>query len=143
MAELDKDPKVVSKMFDDISPTYDVLNHILSMSIDVGWREQALDELDISEGEVILDIATGTGDMALLAHKRKGCSVVGVDISRNMIEVAVDKWDSRYGDNGYDAIEGDALHLPFMDGTFHLAMVAFGIRNMVDIGSFLDECTGC
>ncbi|OPY34480.1 MAG: ubiquinone/menaquinone biosynthesis methyltransferase [Methanomassiliicoccales archaeon PtaU1.Bin124] len=137
--ELDKDPKTVSKMFDDISPTYDVLNHILSMSVDVGWRNQALDELSPGQGEVILDIATGTGDMALLAHKRTGCEVVGVDISRKMIEVAVNKWSERYPGDGYSAIEGDALHLPFPDGTFGSAMVAFGIRNMVEMGSFLDE----
>jgi len=137
--QMDKSAGRIGRMFDDISPTYDLLNHILSMSIDVGWRERMISELGPSEDETVLDIATGTGDMALLARTRSGCSVVGVDLSRNMLQVAVDKWGKRFEGETYRAVQGDALHLPLKDGSFDKAMVSFGIRKMTDIGGFLDE----
>lgn len=136
---MDKSASRIGRMFDEISPTYDLLNHMLSMSIDVRWRERMIDELNPSKGEVVLDIATGTGDMAVLASSRTGCSVVGIDLSRNMLEVAVEKWRKKFNDGRYPAIQGDALHLPLKDGSFDRAMVSFGIRNMTDIGGFLDE----
>ncbi len=136
---MDKSAGRIGRMFDDISPTYDLLNHMLSMSIDVRWRERMMDELGPRQGENVLDIATGTGDMAVLARSRTGCSIVGVDLSRNMLEVAVEKWRNRFEDGSYPAIQGDALHLPLKDGSFDKAMVSFGIRNMTDIGGFLDE----
>ena len=136
---MDKSAGRIGRMFDDISPTYDLLNHMLSMSIDVKWRERMIAELDPRVKEVVLDIATGTGDMAVLARARTGCSVVGVDLSRNMLQVAVDKWGKRFEGQTYPAIQGDALHLPLRDGSFDKAMVSFGIRNMTDIGGFLDE----
>lgn len=136
---MDKSAGRIGRMFDDISPTYDLLNHMLSMSIDVRWRERMMDELGPRQGENVLDIATGTGDMAVLARSRTGCSIVGVDLSRNMLGVAVEKWRNRFEDDSYPAIQGDALHLPLKDGSFDKAMVSFGIRNMTDIGGFLDE----
>lgn len=136
---MDKSAGRIGRMFDDISPTYDLLNHMLSMSIDVRWRERMMDELGPRQGENVLDIATGTGDMAVLARSRTGCSVVGVDLSRNMLGVAVQKWRNRFEDDSYPAIQGDALHLPLKDDSFDKAMVSFGIRNMTDIGGFLDE----
>ncbi len=136
---MDKSAGRIGRMFDDISPTYDLLNHMLSMSIDVRWRERMMDELGPRQGENVLDIATGTGDMAVLARSRTGCSIVGVDLSRNMLGVAVEKWRNRFEDGSYPAIQGDALHLPLKDGSFDKAMVSFGIRNMTDIGGFLDE----
>ncbi len=136
---MDKSARRIGRMFDDISPTYDLLNRMLSMSIDVRWRERMIDEFAPSQGQEVLDIATGTGDMAVLACMRTGCSVVGVDLSRNMLGVAVDKWKRRFGSGSYPAIQGDALHLPLKDGSFDKAMVSFGIRNMTDIGGFLDE----
>lgn len=135
--ELEKDPQTIRRLFDDISPTYDVLNHTLSMSIDVGWRKRTLKELNVRDDETILDIASGTGDMALLANSLHGCRVIGVDLSGNMLKVATEKC-SKKGDF-YTAIEGDALHMPFDDGSFEKAMVAFGIRNMPDMAVFLKE----
>lgn len=136
---MDKSAGRIGRMFDDISPTYDLLNHMLSMSIDVRWRERMIDELNPSKEEVVLDIATGTGDMAVLARTRTGCSIVGVDLSRNMLEVAVEKWRKKFDNERYPTMQGDALHLPLKDGSFDKAMVSFGIRNMTDIGGFLDE----
>jgi len=138
-ASMDKSSKRIGQMFDDITPTYDLLNHMLSMSIDVRWRERMIDEMGIDEGEAVLDIATGTGDMAVLARERTGCSVIGVDLSKNMLGVAVEKWGRRFDGDTYPAMQGDALHLPLRDGAFDKAMVSFGVRNMMDIGGFLDE----
>lgn len=137
-AVLDKSSQRIGRMFDDITPTYDLLNHILSMSIDLGWRERMIEELEVGEGDTVLDIATGTGDMAILARSRTDCSVVGVDLSRNMLGQATLKWDRRFGE-GYQAMQGDALHLPLRDASFDKAMVAFGVRNMADIPAFIRE----
>ncbi len=135
---LDKSSRRIGRMFDDITPTYDLLNHILSMSIDLGWRERMIEELEVGEGDTVLDIATGTGDMAILARSRTDCSVVGVDLSRNMLGQATLKWARRFGE-GYQAMQGDALYLPLRDASFDKAMVAFGVRNMADIPAFIRE----
>ena len=134
-AELEKAPRTIGRMFDDIAPSYDLLNHLLSMSIDVGWRKRALKGLELSTGDRVLDIASGTGDMALLAHDTYGVSVIGLDLSANMLRGAVHKCEGEF----YSAIQGDALHMPFPDDAFDKAMVSFGIRNMSDIPSFLRE----
>ncbi len=136
---IDKAPKRIGKLFDDITPTYDLLNHILSMSVDVRWRTLALDELAIRKGDTVLDIATGTGDLAILARSTIGCPVVGIDLSRNMLMAASRKWGTAFDGETISAIQGDALNMPFADGTFDRAMVGFGIRNMTDIGAFLEE----
>lgn len=134
-AELEKAPRNIGRMFDDIAPSYDLLNHLLSMSIDVGWRKRALMDLDLGLDDLVLDIASGTGDMALLANATCGCSVVGLDLSGNMLREAVRKCP----DDRYSAVQGDALHMPFPDGAFDKAMVSFGIRNMSDMPAFLRE----
>ena len=136
--ELDKDQRRIGRMFDDISPTYDQLNHLLSMSIDVGWRRRTLEELELREEHIVLDIATGTGDLAIAAHRDSGCAMIGLDLSRGMMSEARDKWEAAFGDR-YEVVQGDALMMPLIDGRADRAMVAFGIRNMPDIGAFLDE----
>ena len=136
--ELDKDPAVVARMFDGISSSYDLLNHMLSLSVDVGWRERLVEELAIGPGDLVLDVASGTGDMAIIAG-RAGCSVMGLDISPQMMRIAMDKWHRAFGEDGYNMVAGDALQMPFPDSNFDLAMVSFGIRNMFDIAAFLDE----
>ncbi|MBI0582930.1 MAG: bifunctional demethylmenaquinone methyltransferase/2-methoxy-6-polyprenyl-1,4-benzoquinol methylase UbiE [Methanomassiliicoccus sp.] len=139
MTEMDKSPKRIGELFDDISPNYDLLNHLLSMSVDVGWRELALKELEIRKGDVILDVATGTGDMALKTRSSVDCTIVGIDLSRNMLKTAMQKWDARFPGGTFMALQGNALQMPFADDSFDRSMVAFGIRNMIDIGGFLDE----
>jgi demethylmenaquinone methyltransferase / 2-methoxy-6-polyprenyl-1,4-benzoquinol methylase len=137
--ELDKNPERIEGLFDDITPTYDRLNHIMSMSIDRIWRGQALDCLELKDGEKVLDIATGTGDMAIQALSRADCSMVGIDLSRNMLLIAAEKWRKRRPRTSFPAVQGDALSMPFRDGTFDKAMVAFGIRNVQDVEAFLQE----
>ena len=137
--ELDKNPERIEGLFDDITPTYDRLNHLMSMSIDRIWRGQALDFLELKDGELVLDIATGTGDMAIQALSRADCSMVGIDLSRNMLQIAVEKWKRKGLGPSFPAVQGDALSMPFRDGAFDKGMVAFGIRNVQDVGVFLTE----
>ncbi len=136
---MDKSSKQIRKLFDDITPTYDLLNHLLSMSVDKGWRKRTLAELSIVETDRVLDIATGTGDLAISARMAKNCPLVGLDLSRGMLMEAVRKWGQAFEGDSFQAVQGDALSMPFDDGTFDKAMVAFGVRNMPDIGGFLDE----
>lgn len=126
-------------MFDDITSTYDGLNRLMSFSLDRGWRRRALDALDARDGELVLDVATGTGDMALLVGSTCRCRIVGIDLSRGMMVSAVDKWSSEGRAAEYSPVQGDASTLPFKDGAFDRMIVSFGVRNMADVGSFLDE----
>lgn len=137
---LDKSPKTIKGMFDRIAPTYDALNHLLSFFIDIKWRRKTLDRLDIKQGNLILDVATGTGDLAILAlGGNPGCRVVGIDLSGEMLRLAIKKRARKGYDGRYFPVEGDACKMPLKGGTFDHAMVAFGIRNMSDVESFFKE----
>ncbi len=136
---LDKEPSTIGGMFDGIAATYDRLNRILSLSTDQVWRRSAIRFLDVKDGHRVLDIATGTGDLALLALSKARCTVAGVDLSGEMLSIAAPKMDrGGFADRAL-FIRGDALRLPFRDGVFDRAMVAFGIRNMIRVEDFLDE----
>jgi len=138
MKGVDKRPSVIGRMFDRIAPTYDLTNRVLSCSLDQLWRRKAIDALAIADGDLILDVATGTGDMAVPAA-RGGGRVVGIDLSRQMLLHASFKGGT-YGLAGrYAVVQGDALVMPFRDDTFSSAMVAFGIRNMHNLEVFLAE----
>lgn len=127
-------------MFDRIAPTYDLLNHLLSFFIDIKWRRKTLDRLGVKQGDLILDAATGTGDLAMLAlGGNRGCRAVGLDLSEEMLRLAVKKKVKKGYDNKYFPVEGDACVMPFKEGAFDHAMVAFGIRNMSDIEGFFRE----
>ena len=125
-------------MFDRIAPSYDILNRILSVSIDRYWRKKTIQSLHIEQGFLILDIATGTGDLALGALQDTSCRVVGIDLSRGMLRQASRKSDHYLNDRLF-LINGDATSLPFRDGAFDRAMVAFGIRNVSGVDRCLDE----
>ena len=135
---MNKRPSIIGGMFDRIAPTYDRLNMILSFSIDKAWRKEAIESLEIREGDVILDVATGTGALAFLAVSRGG-NVVGIDLSMQMLIRAGIKLRQSSSISKYTPVQGDALLMPFRSGTFNSAMVAFGIRNMENIETFLDE----
>jgi demethylmenaquinone methyltransferase / 2-methoxy-6-polyprenyl-1,4-benzoquinol methylase len=136
---IDKRPETIGGLFDDITPTYDNLNRMMSMSVDLMWRKQGLDRLDIQKSDRVLDIATGTGDMAIQAAWRTECAIVGIDLSQNMMLAAEKKWEGQKVRGEYSLVKGDAIRMPFPEGTFDKAMVAFGIRNMVDIDGFVAE----
>lgn len=135
---MDKRPSIIGGMFDRIAPTYDQLNTILSFSIDKTWRRESVQSLDIHAGERVLDVATGTGDLALRAVSMGG-NVVGIDLSAQMLTRARIKLHQQCSVNTYMPVQGDALFMPFRSGTFNSAMVAFGIRNMENLEAFLDE----
>lgn len=137
---LDKKPATIGGMFDRIAPSYDRINRILSLCIDRTWRKKAVQSLDIGSGDRILDIATGTGDLALDALQADpACTVVGIDLSREMIARGIRKSRLRGFSRRFSFVNGDALALPFKDATMNRAMVAFGIRNMSNRTTFLDE----
>ncbi len=137
---MDKTQKTIGGMFDRIAPVYDLLNRVLSLSLDVLWRKQAVDCLGIRDGERVLDIATGTGDLAMEALKKNpACRVLGLDISLEMMRVAGEKRNGRRWQGRYALIAGNALQMPLKDRTVDKAMVAFGVRNVPDVDGFFRE----
>jgi len=133
-------PQSIRSLFDNIAPTYDLLNHLLSLGRDIYWRKIAVQELKGLEGW-ILDIATGTGDVAVEMihqndHQRK---VFGLDFSEPMIKKAKQKVFQKGLSQAITLSLGDALSLPFRDNTFSASMIAFGLRNIVKKEQALSE----
>lgn len=130
----------VEQMFDNIAPTYDTLNHRLSWDIDRGWRKKAIRQLASYQPQSILDIATGTGDFAILATEiLKPSRLIGADISEGMMEIGRRK----VADLGLQDIisfeKEDCMHLSYADETFDAVTAAFGIRNFADLDQGLRE----
>ena len=127
-------------MFDGIARHYDFLNHFLSLGIDTRWRRKAVAFVAAYGPGTFLDVATGTGDVALmLARRYPGAKVTGVDISDGMLAIARQK-ASRRGDTGMVAFEqGDSENLRFPDNSFDAVTVAFGVRNFEDLQKGLKE----
>lgn len=132
--------KLVETMFDNIAPTYDTLNHRLSWDIDRSWRKKAIKALKARAPKTILDIATGTGDFAILAAKMlKPQSLVGVDISEGMMNVGREKVAREGLDHIISFAKEDCLSLSFEDDTFDAVTAAFGIRNFQSLDLGLKE----
>jgi len=120
----------VATMFNNISGTYDFLNHFMSLGIDILWRKKAIRQLKAQQPKSILDVATGTGDFAFEAIKiLKPTQVTGVDISAGMLEVAKRKIQERKLDHVFSVRLGDSEMLPFEDNQFDAITVAYGVRN--------------
>ena len=120
----------VANMFNNISGTYDFLNHFLSLGIDIIWRKKAIGELKALKPQKMLDVATGTGDFAFEAIKiLKPKEIIGVDISVGMLEVAKKKIIERGLSHIFSVQQGDSEGLLFEDHTFDAITVAFGVRN--------------
>jgi len=118
-------------MFDAIAPRYDLLNRILSLGIDQGWRRRTVEALRLSAGHRVLDLATGTADLALqIAARHPGVSLVGLDPSPGMLAIGHAKVDRAGLAGRISLVEGDAEQLPFADGSFDGVCMAFGIRNV-------------
>lgn len=132
--------KLVEEMFDNIAPTYDTLNHRLSWNIDKGWRRSAIRQLAPGKPKRILDIATGTGDFAILAAQAL-CpeKIVGIDISEGMLKVAREKVKDAHLEEKVEMRKEDCLAMSFPDNTFDAATSAFGIRNFQDLDKGLAE----
>jgi len=136
--------ETVRKMFDAIAPNYDLLNHVLSFGIDRSWRKRLVREIRITFPDnlhqlYILDLATGTGDLALAVAALKPASILGVDISLPMMEIGRKKTVKRQLDSMITFREGEAESLPAESGFFDVVMVAFGVRNFSDLTTGIKE----
>ena len=130
----------VSKMFNNISKNYDFLNHFLSAGIDRRWRKKAVAELKDFAPKIILDVATGTGDLALEAERQlKPEKIIGIDIAVKMLEIGRVKITKRALSEIITLEEGDSEKLPFKDNTFDAVIVAFGVRNFANVENGLRE----
>ena len=124
----------VADMFNNISKTYDFLNHFMSLGIDIIWRKIAINELEALKPKRILDVATGTGDFAFEALSiLKPEKIVGVDISAGMLDVAKQKINKGNLGNKFEVRLGDSEKLPFTDNEFEAITVAYGVRNFENL----------
>lgn len=136
----DEKGKVVEEMFDNIAPTYDTLNHRLSWNIDKSWRKKAIKQLSPFKPQTILDIATGTGDFAILSAKMLlPDTLIGADISEGMMEIGRQKVKNEGLEGIISFQKEDCLNLTFPSDTFEAVTVAFGIRNFQDLERGLVE----
>lgn len=123
----------VQSMFDSIAWRYDFLNHFLSLNIDRLWRRRAIRAISKSyKSPSILDVATGTGDLAIAAMKLHPSGVTGIDISSKMLEIGNEKVKNKGYSGIIELTYGDSEKIPFEDNIFDVAMVAFGVRNFSD-----------
>ena len=130
----------VEQMFDNIAPTYDKLNHRLSWDIDKGWRKKAIRQLEPFAPKSLLDIATGTGDFAILsAQMLKPDKLIGADISEGMMEIARRKTKEKGLQDIISFEKEDCLALSYANETFDAVTAAFGIRNFADLDKGLSE----
>jgi len=123
----------VAKMFNNISPKYDLLNHLLSLGIDIHWRKKAIKLLQAENPKTILDVATGTGDFAIQALDLDPNKVIGVDISDGMLEIGRQKLTRKKLDHRIKLENGDSENLNFEDNIFDAVIVAFGVRNFENL----------
>jgi demethylmenaquinone methyltransferase/2-methoxy-6-polyprenyl-1,4-benzoquinol methylase len=137
---VDKSTSSVAAMFNSIAPSYDFLNHLLSLGIDKLWRRRLVKRLLRANPQNVLDVATGTADLALaLAKSSPYVKVVGIDISESMLAIGMVKVKKRKLDNRIALKKASALCIPYADNHFNAAMVAFGVRNFEDLSQGLKE----
>lgn len=138
-SELSKKQQVAA-MFDKIAFRYDFLNRFLSAGIDVSWRKKAISQLKGLQPKYILDVATGTGDVAILTEKMLNpAKITGVDISEGMLEIGKKKLHKLGLQNKIELLQGDSETLNFPDNTFDAITVAFGVRNFQNLEKGLTE----
>ncbi len=126
--------KQVERMFDKIAYRYDFLNHFLSAGIDVGWRKKAIKQLRSLSPKYILDVATGTGDMAILSSKLLTAEkIIGIDISDGMLEIGKKKIEKLGLQQRIELLKGDSETITFSSNSFDAVTVAFGVRNFQDL----------
>ena len=137
---VDKNPRTIAEMFDGIARRYDLLNRLLSAGLDRGWRARAVAALDLDGDETVLDLCTGTADLALALCLPGGARrVVGVDFAAQMLRHGQAKLVRHQVDARICLLRGDAVHIPLADQSVDAVTIGFGIRNVVAPPSTLDE----
>ncbi|GAB3211406.1 demethylmenaquinone methyltransferase [Marinactinospora thermotolerans] len=136
-AELDKQPRDVAAMFDDIAGRYDLMNDVLSLGQDRIWRRAVVNAVEAYSGELVLDLAAGTGTSSE-SFTVKGARVIACDFSLGMLQVGARRRGGA-SRRGVTVVAGDALRLPFADETFDAVTISFGLRNVNDVDRALRE----
>lgn len=132
--------QLVERIFSSIHERYDALNHVLSLGCDFYWRRYVAGRLLLLPGALVLDLACGTGDLALsLLRAQRSLSIVGADLSQPMLEIGVKKVIQRKASPNIRFVRADALKLPFSDNKFDAVVIAFGIRNISPMEGALKE----
>lgn len=129
----------VAQMFDTISGNYDGLNRVISFGIDVKWRKKVIQLIGAKKPKKILDIATGTGDLAIMMSDLDADKIVGLDISVGMLEVGKQKIAAKKLSHKIDMVHGDSENIPFEDNYFDAITVSFGVRNFENLDKGLQE----
>ena len=129
----------VEKMFNNISKEYDLLNRVISFGIDISWRKKIVKILKTKNPTNILDIATGTGDLAIELTKTNAKKIIGLDISKGMLEVGIKKIKNKKLEQTIEMVIGDSEDLKYNDNFFDAITVSFGVRNFESLNSGLSE----
>lgn len=129
----------VTQMFDTISGDYDGLNRVISFGIDIKWRQKVVKIVKESNPETILDIATGTGDLAINLAETNAAKITGLDISSGMLDIGKQKIKKKSLDHKIEMVLGDSENIPFDDNSFDAITVAFGVRNFETLEIGLKE----
>ena len=129
----------VTQMFDAISGNYDGLNRVISFGIDIKWRKKVVTIIKEKNPDTILDIATGTGDLAINLAETNASKIIGLDISSGMLEIGKQKVKKNQLDNKIDMVLGDSENMPFANNSFDAITVAFGVRNFETLENGLKE----
>jgi len=137
-SELGKKEQVAT-MFNNISKNYDGLNRVISLGIDVSWRKKVVKIIGKNNPKQILDIATGTGDLAIMMSSLNPTKVTGLDISEGMLAVGKEKVEKEGLSNKIELVVGDSENMPFEDNTFDAITVSFGVRNFANLDKGLKE----
>ncbi len=128
------------KLFSSIAPIYDFLNHLFSFNIDKKWRKILVDWLNIKAGDKMLDVCTGTGDVALECARRNYTDkICGIDLSDEMLRIAMYKANKLHLRKIIRLQQGDCMSLPFKNNTFNIVTIGFGVRNLIDYAKGISE----
>jgi len=129
----------VATMFNNISKNYDDLNRVISFGIDISWRKKVVQIVSKNNPQQILDIATGTGDLALMMSTLDLEKIIGLDISEGMLAVGKEKISKAQLNDKIEMVVGDSEDIPYADNTFDVITVSFGVRNFANLDKGLSE----
>ena len=133
-----KKKEFVQEMFDDISEKYDFLNHFLSLGIDIYWRKKFISIMPLNDISIILDIATGTGDVCFQIRRKCNAQIIGLDYSFKMLQYGRRKFENSNSE-GITFIQGDGESLPIKDNSVDMITIAYGIRNLSNFNTAINE----